>query len=154
MALPPCHMFCQFFVANGELSCQMYQRSADLGLGVPFNIASYALLTCLLAHTCGLKRGDFVHCIGDAHVYLNHVDALREQLTREPRPFPTLTISPEVTDPNPNPNPNPTLTSTLPLSRQDQAPRQHPPDQRAGRRGRRHHTADRRLLLPAGDTRP
>ena len=107
MALPPCHMFCQFFVANGELSCQMYQRSADLGLGVPFNIASYALLTCLLAHTCGLKRGDFVHCIGDAHVYLNHVDALREQLTREPRPFPTLTISPEVTDPIPNPNPNP-----------------------------------------------
>jgi len=98
MALPPCHMFCQFFVANGELSCQMYQRSADLGLGVPFNIASYALLTCLLAHTCGLKRGDFVHCIGDAHVYLNHVDALREQLQREPRPFPTLTIAPEVTD--------------------------------------------------------
>merc|ERR1711935_397344 len=92
MALPPCHMFCQFFVANGELSCQMYQRSADLGLGVPFNIASYALLTCLLAHTCGLKRGDFVHCIGDAHVYLNHVDALREQLKREPRPFPTLKI--------------------------------------------------------------
>ena len=98
MALPPCHMFCQFFVANGELSCQMYQRSADLGLGVPFNIASYALLTCLLAHTCGLKRGDFVHCIGDAHVYLNHVDALREQLTREPRPFPTLTINPEKRD--------------------------------------------------------
>ena len=96
MALPPCHMFAQFFVANGELSCQMYQRSADLGLGVPFNIASYALLTALLAHVCGLKRGDFVHCIGDAHVYLNHVDALREQLKREPRPFPTLTISDEV----------------------------------------------------------
>merc|ERR1711935_883421 len=92
MALPPCHMFCQFFVANGELSCQMYQRSADLGLGVPFNIASYALLTCLLAHVCGLKRGDFVHCIGDAHVYLNHVDALREQLKREPRPFADLKI--------------------------------------------------------------
>ena len=84
-------------MANGELSCQMYQRSADLGLGVPFNIASYALLTCLLAHVCGLKRGDFVHCIGDAHVYLNHVDALREQLQREPRPFPTLHISDEVT---------------------------------------------------------
>lgn len=97
MALPPCHMFAQFFVANGELSCQMYQRSADLGLGVPFNIASYALLTCLLAHVCGLKRGDFVHCIGDAHVYLNHVDALREQLQREPKPFPTLSISDEVT---------------------------------------------------------
>ena len=97
MALPPCHMFAQFFVANGELSCQMYQRSADLGLGVPFNIASYALLTCLLAHVCGLKRGDFVHCIGDAHVYLNHVDALREQLQREPRPFPTLSISDDVT---------------------------------------------------------
>ena len=97
MALPPCHMFAQFYVANGELSCQMYQRSADLGLGVPFNIASYALLTCLLAHVCGLKRGDFVHCIGDAHVYLNHVDALREQLQREPRPFPTLHISDEVT---------------------------------------------------------
>jgi thymidylate synthase len=136
----------------GELSCQMYQRSADLGLGVPFNIASYALLTCLLAHTCGLKRGergllaltqpqpltstptltpspnpnpypepypypepspgDFVHCIGDAHVYLNHVDALREQLKREPRPFPTLTIAPEVTDAHCSAPPTPTLPLT------------------------------------------
>jgi len=96
MALPPCHMFAQFYVANGELSCQMYQRSADLGLGVPFNIASYALLTCLFAHLTGLKRGDFIHTIGDAHVYLNHVDALKEQLTREPRPFPTLDIADSV----------------------------------------------------------
>jgi dihydrofolate reductase/thymidylate synthase len=97
MALPPCHMFAQFYVADGALSCQMYQRSADLGLGVPFNIASYALMTCLLAHVTGLKRGAFVHTIGDAHVYLNHVDALKEQLKREPRPFPTLTIDPKVT---------------------------------------------------------
>ena len=96
MALPPCHMFAQFYVADGELSCQMYQRSADLGLGVPFNIASYALLTCLLAHVCGLKRGDFVHVLGDAHVYNNHVDALREQLTRAPRLFPTLHIADHV----------------------------------------------------------
>jgi len=96
MALPPCHMFAQFFVADGALSCQMYQRSADLGLGVPFNIASYALLTCIFAHLTGLKRGSFVHTIGDAHVYLNHVDALKEQLKREPRPFPTLSIDPKV----------------------------------------------------------
>merc|ERR1712232_331379 len=95
MALPPCHMFAQFFVADGALSCQMYQRSADLGLGVPFNIASYALLTCLFAHICGLKRGSFVHTIGDAHVYLNHVDALKEQLKRNPREFPKLKINPE-----------------------------------------------------------
>jgi len=92
MALPPCHMFCQFYVANGELSCQMYQRSADMGLGVPFNIASYALLTHMVAHVCGLKPGDFVHTIGDAHVYLNHVDALKEQIKRSPRPFPKLVI--------------------------------------------------------------
>jgi len=97
MALPPCHMFAQFYVANGELSCQMYQRSADLGLGVPFNIASYALLTCIFAHLTGLKRGDFIHTIGDAHVYLNHVDALKQQLQREPRPFPTLDIADTVT---------------------------------------------------------
>jgi len=96
MALPPCHMFAQFYVADGALSCQMYQRSADLGLGVPFNIASYALLTCIFAHLTGLKRGSFVHTIGDAHVYLNHVDALKEQLKRKPRPFPTLTIDPKV----------------------------------------------------------
>lgn len=95
MALPPCHMMCQFYVANDdELSCQMYQRSADMGLGVPFNIASYALLTRLVAQVCGLKCGEFVHTIGDAHVYLNHIDALKEQLTRSPRPFPKLHINP------------------------------------------------------------
>ena len=93
MALPPCHVMSQFYVANGELSCQMYQRSADMGLGVPFNIASYALLTHLLAKVCGLKPGEYVHVIGDAHVYRNHEDALREQLTREPRPFPKLVIA-------------------------------------------------------------
>eukprot|EP01006_Ploeotia_vitrea_P036486 TRINITY_DN66026_c6_g1_i2.p3 TRINITY_DN66026_c6_g1~~TRINITY_DN66026_c6_g1_i2.p3 ORF type:complete len:253 (-),score=136.10 TRINITY_DN66026_c6_g1_i2:83-841(-) len=98
MALPPCHMFCQFYVANGELSCQMYQRSCDMGLGVPFNIASYALLTRLVAQVCDLKPGEFVHTLGDAHVYLNHVDALELQLQREPRPFPKLKINPEVKD--------------------------------------------------------
>jgi len=92
MALPPCHMFAQFYVSKGELSCQLYQRSADMGLGVPFNIASYALLTHLIAKCTGLKAGELVHTIGDAHVYLNHVDALREQLTRRPFPFPTLTM--------------------------------------------------------------
>ena len=91
-------MFCQFYVANGELSCQMYQRSADMGLGVPFNIASYALLTRLVAQVCGLKAGEFVHTIGDAHVYSNHVDALREQIKRTPTPFPTLKINPDKTD--------------------------------------------------------
>ena len=98
MALPPCHMFCQFYVANGELSCQMYQRSADMGLGVPFNIASYSLLTRMVAQVCGLKAGEFIHTIGDAHVYSNHVDALQEQLVREPRPFPKLHINLDVTD--------------------------------------------------------
>jgi thymidylate synthase len=92
MALPPCHMFCQFYVNNGALSCQMYQRSADLGLGVPFNIASYSLLTKMIAHICGLTCGEFIHCIGDAHIYLNHIDALKKQLEREPRDFPTLRI--------------------------------------------------------------
>ena len=98
MALPPCHMFCQFYVANGELSCQMYQRSCDMGLGVPFNIASYSLLTCMIAQVCGLKPGDFVHCLGDAHVYSNHVEPLKKQLQVEPRPFPTLKINPAKTD--------------------------------------------------------
>lgn len=88
MALPPCHMFCQFYVADGELSCQMYQRSCDLGLGVPFNIASYSLLTCMVAQVCGLKPGDFVHVLGDAHVYSNHVEPLKEQLKNAPRHFP------------------------------------------------------------------
>lgn len=98
MALPPCHSFCQFYVANGELSCQMYQRSCDMGLGVPFNIASYALLTVMVAHVCELKPGDFIHCLGDAHVYTNHVDPLKIQLKRTPRPFPTLTIKRKITD--------------------------------------------------------
>jgi len=98
MALPPCHMFCQFYVANGELSCQMYQRSADMGLGVPFNIASYSLLTHLMAHVCGLKPGEFIHTIGDAHIYLNHVDALKVQLERNPRAFPKIKINPDKTD--------------------------------------------------------
>ncbi|XP_014669527.1 PREDICTED: thymidylate synthase-like [Priapulus caudatus] len=90
MALPPCHAFVQFYVCNGELSCQLYQRSADIGLGVPFNIASYALLTYMVAHVTGLRPGDFVHTMGDAHVYVNHIDPLKEQLTREPREFPKL----------------------------------------------------------------
>jgi dihydrofolate reductase/thymidylate synthase len=97
MALPPCHMFCQFYVdtEKNEFSCQMYQRSADMGLGVPFNIASYALLTITIAHMMGRKPGDFVHTIGDAHVYLNHVEALKEQLERQPRAFPKIKINPE-----------------------------------------------------------
>jgi thymidylate synthase len=98
MALPPCHMFAQFYVSNGELSCQMYQRSGDMGLGVPFNIASYALLTRLLAQVSGLKAGEFVHVLGDAHVYKNHVEPLYLQLEREPRPFPTLVIDPTITE--------------------------------------------------------
>jgi thymidylate synthase len=92
MALPPCHMFCQFYVANGELSCQLYQRSCDMGLGVPFNIASYSLLTIMMAHVCNLKPGEFIHTFGDAHVYLNHIDPLKKQLARSPRSFPTLQI--------------------------------------------------------------
>lgn len=98
MALPPCHMFAQFYVANGELSCQMYQRSADMGLGVPFNIASYSLLTRMMAQVCGLKAGEFVHTIGDAHIYLNHVESLTEQITRTPTPFPKLFIESSITD--------------------------------------------------------
>ncbi|ERE82569.1 thymidylate synthase-like protein [Cricetulus griseus] len=92
MALPPCHALCQFYVENGELSCQLYQRSGDMGLGVPFNIASYALLTYMIAHITGLKPGDFVHTLGDAHIYLNHIEPLKIQLQREPRPFPKLKI--------------------------------------------------------------
>jgi len=98
MALPPCHMFCQFYVANGELSCMMYQRSCDMGLGVPFNIASYSLLTLMVAQVCGLKPGEFIHTLGDAHVYQNHVDPLLTQLERTPRPFPVLKVNSEVKD--------------------------------------------------------
>nr|CCA17727.1 bifunctional dihydrofolate reductasethymidylate synthase 2 putative [Albugo laibachii Nc14]CCA18373.1 bifunctional dihydrofolate reductasethymidylate synthase 2 putative [Albugo laibachii Nc14] len=94
MALPPCHLMCQFYVAKGQLSCQMYQRSADMGLGVPFNIASYALLTKMIAHVTYLTPGEFVHVIGDAHIYLNHLEPLKLQLERTPRPFPTLLIRP------------------------------------------------------------
>uniref|UniRef100_A0A0D3HU53 Bifunctional dihydrofolate reductase-thymidylate synthase n=3 Tax=Oryza TaxID=4527 RepID=A0A0D3HU53_9ORYZ len=94
MALPPCHMFAQFYVEDGELSCQMYQRSADMGLGVPFNIASYSLLTCMIAQVCDLSPGDFIHVIGDAHVYRTHVEALEEQMRKQPKPFPILKINP------------------------------------------------------------
>jgi len=98
MALPPCHMFCQFYVANGELSCLMYQRSCDMGLGVPFNIASYSLLTCMMAQICDLKPGEFIHSMGNAHVYKNHVEPLRVQLKRTPRPFPVLKMNSDVRD--------------------------------------------------------
>jgi len=96
MALPPCHILFQFYVANGKLSCQLYQRSADSFLGVPFNIASYALLTMMIAQICDLGLGDFVHTLGDAHIYLNHLDQVNLQLTRTPRELPTMKINPDV----------------------------------------------------------
>lgn len=98
MALPPCHCFAQFYVNNGKLSCQMYQRSADIFLGVPFNIASYALFTHMIAQVCGLDVGDLIITFGDVHLYLNHIDQAKEQLTREPFAYPTLTLNSDVTD--------------------------------------------------------
>jgi thymidylate synthase len=98
MALAPCHAFFQFYVADGKLSCQLYQRSADIFLGVPFNIASYALLTMMMAQVCGLEYGDFVHTFGDAHLYSNHMEQTALQLSREPRALPTMKINPEVRD--------------------------------------------------------
>ncbi|WP_271894676.1 thymidylate synthase [Candidatus Phyllobacterium onerii] len=98
MALPPCHCLFQFYVADGKLSCQLYQRSADIFLGVPFNIASYALLTMMVAQVTGLKPGDFVHTLGDAHLYANHFEQAKQQLMRKPGPLPTMQINPDVTD--------------------------------------------------------
>jgi len=98
MALPPCHTLFQFYVAEGRLSCQLYQRSADVFLGVPFNIASYALLTMMVAQVCGLEPGEFVHTFGDAHLYANHLEQTDRQLEREPLPLPTMRLNPEVRD--------------------------------------------------------
>ena len=98
MALPPCHVLFQFYVANGRLSCQLYQRSADLFLGVPFNIASYAALTFMMAQVCGYEPGDFIHTLGDAHIYTNHIEQVKLQLTRQPYPLPKLTLNPAVKD--------------------------------------------------------
>lgn len=98
MALPPCHLLFQFYVADGRLSCQLYQRSADIFIGVPFNIASYALFTLMMAQATGLKPGDFVHTFGDAHIYLNHIEQVKLQLTREPYKLPAMIINPEVKD--------------------------------------------------------
>lgn len=98
MALPPCHLLFQFYVADGKLSCQLYQRSADSFLGVPFNIASYALLTMMVAQVTGLKPGEFVHTVGDAHIYLNHIEQVELQLTREPKPLPKMKLNPAVTN--------------------------------------------------------
>jgi thymidylate synthase len=95
MALPPCHLLFQFYVAHGRLSCQLYQRSADIFLGVPFNIASYALLTLMIAQVTGLKPGEFIHTLGDAHLYLNHLEQAQTQLAREPRPLPSMRLNPE-----------------------------------------------------------
>jgi thymidylate synthase len=98
MALPPCHILFQFYVADGKLSCQLYQRSCDIFIGIPFNIASYALLTLMVAQATQLKSGEFIHTLGDAHIYLNHIEQVKLQLTREPFPLPKMTLNPEVSD--------------------------------------------------------